>query len=75
MSRTLEGVGVAEVKFKRTEPFGEVPKEKKMNMKEVLVLKEEAEIKRIEALTEEVKVNIRLKESQIALNKKQLALK
>jgi hypothetical protein len=46
-----------------------------MDMQTVLVLKEQAEIKRIEALTEEVKASTRLKESQIALNKKELAKK
>ena len=46
-----------------------------MDMNEVLILKELAEIKRIEALTEEVKENTRLKESQRMLNEKQLAIK
>lgn len=46
-----------------------------MDMNEALVLKELAETRRIEALTDEVKANIRLKESQIALNEKELARK
>ena len=50
-------------------------KESKMDMNEALVLKELAETRRIEALTDEVKANIRLKESQIALNEKELARK
>ncbi len=46
-----------------------------MDMTQVLVLKEQAEIKRIEALTREVEANIELKKSQVALNKKELSMK
>jgi hypothetical protein len=41
----------------------------------VLVLKEQAEIKRIEALTEEVKASTELKRSQIKLNERELKRK
>jgi hypothetical protein len=60
---------------KGVEPCGETPRRSKMDMQAVLVLKEQAEIKRIEALTEEVKASTRLKESQIKLNEKQLKAK
>lgn len=46
-----------------------------MKMDEVLVQKEQAEIKRIEALTDEVKASAELKRSQVKLNEKELARK